>query len=135
MLHGFGLFGCSAVLLVLCLLLLLHEGKYCCGRVQKKQVNESKLIGGSCDLFEGSWVYDDTYPLYDTFSSCPFVEKEFDCQKNGRPDSQYLKLRWKPNACAVPRYARTYAPIIFILISSSLNNSIKQRESLEKLMS
>lgn len=108
MLHGFGLFGCSAVLLVLCLLLLLHEGKYCCGRVQKKQVNESQLIGGSCDLFEGSWVNDDTYPLYDTFSSCPFVEKEFDCQKNGRPDSQYLKLRWKPNACAVPRYARMH---------------------------
>ena len=131
MLHGFGLFGCSAVLLVLCLL-LLHEGKYCCGRVQKKQVNESQLIGGSCDLFEGSWVYDDTYPLYDTFSSCPFVEKEFDCQKNGRPDSQYLKLRWKPKACAVPRYARMHH---HFHLSSSFNNSIKQRESLEKLIS
>ncbi|XP_062011668.1 protein trichome birefringence-like 41 [Rosa rugosa] len=103
-LHGFGLFACIAVLLALCLLLLLHDGQYCCGRVQKKQVNESQSIGGSCNLFEGSWVYDDTYPLYDTFSSCPFVEKEFDCRKNGRPDSQYLKLRWKPDTCALPRF-------------------------------
>jgi len=58
----------------------------------------------SCNLFQGSWVYDDTLPMYDT-AGCPFVEPEFDCQKYGRPDTLYLKYRWRPTSCELPRYA------------------------------
>ncbi|CAL4974996.1 unnamed protein product [Urochloa decumbens] len=57
----------------------------------------------SCNLFQGSWVYDDTLPMYDT-AGCPFVEPEFDCQKYGRPDKQYLKYRWRPASCELPRF-------------------------------
>ncbi|KAJ9182023.1 hypothetical protein P3X46_006059 [Hevea brasiliensis] len=56
-----------------------------------------------CDLYQGRWVYDASYPLYNA-TNCPFILQEFDCQKNGRPDSLYLKYRWKPTSCTLPRF-------------------------------
>lgn len=57
----------------------------------------------SCDLFKGSWIFDDSYPLYDA-SQCPFSNIGLDCLKNGRPDKMYLKYRWKPLDCDISRY-------------------------------
>lgn len=59
-----------------------------------------------CDFSNGKWVYDQTYPLYD--SSCPYLSTAVTCKKNGRPDSDYEKWRWKPHGCDIPRYVRTY---------------------------
>ncbi|KAL9252786.1 trichome birefringence-like 41-like protein [Drosera capensis] len=57
----------------------------------------------SCDLYEGRWVYDNSYPLYNQ-ADCPFIEQEFDCIGNGRPDTAYLKYRWQPSGCDLPRF-------------------------------
>ncbi|EPS72531.1 hypothetical protein M569_02228, partial [Genlisea aurea] len=56
-----------------------------------------------CDVFQGKWVPDSSYPLYPS-SGCPFIDPEFDCIKYGRPDRDYLQYSWKPDACDVPRF-------------------------------
>ncbi|KAK1278206.1 hypothetical protein QJS04_geneDACA020876 [Acorus gramineus] len=55
-----------------------------------------------CDIFQGSWVKDDSYPLYRE-GSCPHIDEPFDCFRNGRPDLNYQKLRWQPDDCDIPR--------------------------------
>ncbi|XP_054796652.1 protein PMR5-like [Prosopis cineraria] len=57
----------------------------------------------TCALFDGTWVRDDSYPLYQS-SSCPIIDPEFNCQLYGRPDSDYLKYRWRPLNCELPRF-------------------------------
>uniref|UniRef100_A0A0D9WQW3 Uncharacterized protein n=1 Tax=Leersia perrieri TaxID=77586 RepID=A0A0D9WQW3_9ORYZ len=56
-----------------------------------------------CDLFEGRWAADESYPLYSA-SRCPFVPDVFNCRRNGRPDVAYLNLRWFPSSCRLPRF-------------------------------
>ncbi|KAF5470151.1 hypothetical protein F2P56_010684 [Juglans regia] len=55
-----------------------------------------------CDFSVGKWVYDQSYPLYD--SNCPYLSTAVTCQKNGRPDSDYEKWKWKPQGCSIPRF-------------------------------
>ncbi|KAI3450385.1 hypothetical protein Pfo_007050 [Paulownia fortunei] len=56
----------------------------------------------SCALFMGTWVRDETYPVYQY--SCPIIDPQFNCQMYGRPDTDYLKYRWQPANCQIPRF-------------------------------
>ncbi|XVF07390.1 hypothetical protein REPUB_Repub06bG0134800 [Reevesia pubescens] len=56
----------------------------------------------NCDLFDGGWVKDNSYPLYKP-GSCSFIDIQFSCITNGRPDKDFQKLKWKPKGCTLPR--------------------------------
>ena len=56
-----------------------------------------------CNVFEGKWIPDESYPLYNA-SQCPFTERGFNCLAKGRRDRGYTKLRWKPKNCEIPRF-------------------------------
>ncbi|XP_004490612.1 protein PMR5-like [Cicer arietinum] len=68
----------------------------------KKPILQAKNHS-TCSLFVGTWVHDESYPFYQS-SSCEIIDPEFNCQRNGRPDSDYLKYRWKPLNCELPRF-------------------------------
>lgn len=58
-----------------------------------------------CDVFSGGWVRDDgSAEAAYTGYKCPVIDAEFNCQLYGRPDSDYLRYRWKPASCELPRF-------------------------------
>lgn len=65
-------------------------------------VQNNRESSKRCDFSVGKWVYDESYPLYDP--NCPYLSTAVTCQKNGRPDSDYEKWKWKPSGCSIPRF-------------------------------
>lgn len=58
---------------------------------------------GYCDIFDGNWIWDESYPLYNP-QDCMFLDEGFRCSENGRPDNFYTKWRWQPKDCNLPRF-------------------------------
>jgi hypothetical protein len=57
----------------------------------------------TCDLYRGSWVYDEVNaPVYKE-SKCEFLTEQVTCMRNGRRDDSYQKWRWQPTDCDLPR--------------------------------
>ncbi|XP_021285033.1 protein trichome berefringence-like 7 [Herrania umbratica] len=71
--------------------------------VRTYRVHESSNSVGKCNVFEGKWIPDESYPLYNA-SQCPFAEPGFNCLANGRRDRGYQKWRWKPKNCDIPKF-------------------------------
>ncbi|KAI3942691.1 hypothetical protein MKW92_011723 [Papaver armeniacum] len=90
-----------------------------------------------CDLFKGHWIPDLNGPLY-TNTSCPTLPGSKNCGKNGRSDVDYLKWRWKPNECELPRFdPNTFLPIVRGKKLAFIGDSVarNQMESLLCLLS
>ncbi|KAL3501164.1 hypothetical protein ACH5RR_035613 [Cinchona calisaya] len=58
-------------------------------------------FNGDCDIFHGRWVSDDTKPYYAP-GSCPYIDRDFDCHLNKRPDDEFVKWKWQPYNCDIP---------------------------------
>ncbi|KAJ8636623.1 hypothetical protein MRB53_010890 [Persea americana] len=58
---------------------------------------------GECHWDEGDWVWDESYPLYES-RNCKFLDQPFRCSENGRPNNSYSKWRWQPKNCNIPRF-------------------------------
>ncbi|KVH94397.1 PC-Esterase [Cynara cardunculus var. scolymus] len=58
---------------------------------------------GECNIFDGNWVWDERYPLYES-KDCLLLDDGFRCSENGRIDRFYTKWRWQPKYCNLPRF-------------------------------
>ncbi|GKV22004.1 hypothetical protein SLEP1_g31913 [Rubroshorea leprosula] len=57
-----------------------------------------------CNMAKGKWVFNSSItPLY-TDRSCPYVDRQFSCITNGRPDSDYRHWEWRPDECTLPKF-------------------------------
>lgn len=68
----------------------------------QKHLGKSNSFYGDCDIFDGKWVKDDSKPYYPP-GSCPYIDIDFDCHRNKRPDAGYVNWRWQPHGCDIPR--------------------------------
>ncbi|CAA7402260.1 unnamed protein product [Spirodela intermedia] len=85
-------------------------------------------LDGKCDTFKGRWVRDESKPYYPP-GSCPYIDPDFNCQDNGRPDDDFMKWRWQPNECEIPRlnatdFLRRLSGQRLIFVGDSLNRNM-----------
>ncbi|KAK4347829.1 hypothetical protein RND71_034168 [Anisodus tanguticus] len=65
------------------------------------QVSDSE----HCDLFLGEWVPNPEGPYYKNMSCSNAIDLQFqNCMKFGRPDTDFFKWKWKPDACELPMF-------------------------------
>lgn len=51
-----------------------------------------------CNIFQGDWIPFPEGPYYTNETKC-VVDDRQNCMKFGRPDSNFMKWRWKPSEC------------------------------------
>ncbi|XP_077223148.1 protein trichome birefringence-like 19 [Tasmannia lanceolata] len=57
----------------------------------------------NCDIFSGEWVPNPEAPYY-TNVTCWAIHEHQNCMKYGRPDTEFMKWRWKPDECELPLF-------------------------------
>ncbi|KAK4602247.1 hypothetical protein RGQ29_011335 [Quercus rubra] len=56
-----------------------------------------------CDVFSGKWVPFSQGPYY-TNETCDLIIDQQNCMKFGRPNTEFLNWRWKPDECELPLF-------------------------------
>lgn len=57
-----------------------------------------------CNVFQGTWVFDDERETYYTNETKCVIDDRQNCMKYGRPDTDFMKWRWQPNECDLPEF-------------------------------
>lgn len=70
--------------------------------ISSKRVGFLEESGNDCDVFDGDWVWDESYPLYQS-NDCRFLDIGFRCSEFGRSNLSYTHWRWQPRHCDLPR--------------------------------
>ncbi|KZV45600.1 hypothetical protein F511_02260 [Dorcoceras hygrometricum] len=69
----------------------------------KYPLSPSENTTGECDISRGEWIPNPDGPYY-TNKSCWAIHEHQNCMKYGRPDSEFMKWRWKPDGCDLPEF-------------------------------
>nr|XP_023906078.1 protein trichome birefringence-like 19 [Quercus suber]POF18985.1 protein trichome birefringence-like 19 [Quercus suber] len=71
----------------------------------KIDTNDLKSIESEekCDVFSGKWVPFSQGPYY-TNETCDLIIDQQNCMKFGRPNTEFLNWRWKPDECELPLF-------------------------------
>ncbi|KAK1619643.1 hypothetical protein QYE76_025160 [Lolium multiflorum] len=64
----------------------------------------SSSLPPACDLTRGEWVPDAAEAPYYTNVTCPFIDDHQNCMKFGKPSLEFLRWRWRPDGCELPRF-------------------------------
>ncbi|KAE8675765.1 hypothetical protein F3Y22_tig00111644pilonHSYRG00091 [Hibiscus syriacus] len=62
-----------------------------------------RISDKTCDVFKGKWVPYPQGPYYSN-ETCRLIVDQHNCMKFGRPDTEFMKWRWKPDECELPRF-------------------------------
>jgi PMR5 N terminal Domain len=69
-----------------------------------------------CSVTDGKWVFNESkYLPYDD-TTCPYIDKQVSCARNGRPDKEYLYWEWKLDNCTLPRLISCIKPFNLLIL-------------------
>ncbi|XP_058002990.1 protein trichome birefringence-like 3 isoform X1 [Hevea brasiliensis] len=57
-----------------------------------------------CTVNTGKWVFNKSLEPFYTDRSCPYLDRQVSCVKNGRRDFDYRRWEWQPDDCTLPRF-------------------------------
>lgn len=89
-----------------------------------------------CDVFRGDWVLSSRGPLYTNDTKC-LIDDRQNCIKYGRPDTEFMKWRWKPENCELPLFdAAQFLEVVKGKTLAFVGDSVgrNQMQSLECLL-
>ncbi|OIV90170.1 hypothetical protein TanjilG_01624 [Lupinus angustifolius] len=94
------------LLLIMLPLSLMRDSSEPSQKISSISVLKNSTEVKQCNIFSGKWVHYHEGPYYDN-ESCHWIIDQQNCMKFGRPDSEFLHWRWKPNECELPLFDAT----------------------------